>query len=125
MKNTMTTTTKILTAGLCAGRHEVPVEDYIFGQELTLDPTRLEKLAFAGLARLAEKHHFVRHETEWNGEWDECHSYLNIDALSVYITGFTPALCALVRVCQQNQISLVGWHYNRDTGKYVSQVILG
>ena len=44
--------------------------------------------------------------------------------LTVYVTGLTPCLCAVVNVCYARGIMLTCAHYDRDTGTYKMQHVL-
>ena len=44
--------------------------------------------------------------------------------LVVYITGFTPALTSLMKVCAADSIELDVMHYDRESGSYVRQRVL-
>lgn len=96
----MTNTTKTIIAGLVVGRHDIKdVTDYIFTDStLTLDPKSLRDLAVDGLNRLGVK---------------------SGDTLNLYITGFTPALTATIRVAFKNEILLNLFHYDVTTKSYV------
>lgn len=83
--------------GLCRGRHELPseVEGYIFDKELTLDFNSLE---------------------------DTCHEVLkDCCELTLYVTGFTPALTTVISYCVFNTIKLTLMHYDRDINDYIPQ----
>ena len=89
-------TNNTLNAGLVVGRHNITdVTDYIFTDStLTLDPKSLRDLAVDGLNRLGVK---------------------SGDTLNLYITGFTPALTATIRVAFKNGILLNLFHYDVTT----------
>lgn len=42
-------------------------------------------------------------------------------SITVYVTGLTPAMLAVVEVCFQRGITLEARNYNRETGEYQSQ----
>ena len=87
--------------GLCAGRHEIPqVQDFIFNE--VLDPTD-----FDGMLKTAR-------ET----------IPADADSIEVFVTGLTPAMLAVARVCFERQADLIAWHYDRDAGDYKSQEVL-
>ena len=83
------------TFGLCAGRHDCPVSDYIF-------PNVIEGLNPQILIAQAEE-----------AIPSDC------STLVVYVTGFTPAMLAVAHVCFRRRITLVTLNYNRDSGEYV------
>lgn len=87
--------------GLCKGRHEVPVENYIFEEEIT-DPTDftvMENRADNAIPKDA-------------------------DQLDVYVTGLTPAMLAVVTICFLRKINLTAYHYDRETGSYIPQKVI-
>ena len=49
---------------------------------------------------------------------------LNAEGLDLYVTGMTPATCAVIRICLCREIELRLYHYNRETDNYVCQPIL-
>ena len=51
---------------------------------------------------------------------DECRN----DGLDLYVTGLTPALCAVIRQCLNLGIELRLWHYDRDLGDYICQPMI-
>jgi hypothetical protein len=91
---------KTLNVGLVVGRHDIKdVTDYIFTDStLTLDPKSLRDLAVDGLNRLDVK---------------------SGDTLNLYITGFTPALTATIRVAFKNGILLNLFHFDVTTKSYI------
>lgn len=42
-------------------------------------------------------------------------------SITVYVTGLTPAMLAVVEVCFQRGITLEALHFDRETGEYRSQ----
>lgn len=86
--------------GLCAGRHDIPVKEYIFDE--IVNPT--DRI---GMYKIAN---------------DKIPS--DAESIDLYITGLTPAAMAVVSVCAKRKIKLTAWHYNRETGKYYSQYVL-
>jgi len=85
---------------LCAGRHETPASQAIF--EEIADPTDFE------------------------GMINRANEVIPADAdeLVVYVTGLTPAMLAVTKLCWLNGISLTAMHYDRETGKYLPQQVL-
>lgn len=88
------------TLALCEGRHEMPavVEGAIFGNSINpLDVEGLEKVASEKLADVQE--------------------------LTLYVTGLTVALVAVINVCHEKGIKLTLMHFDRVAGNYYQQVI--
>lgn len=91
---------KITTLGLCEGRHELPVEGYVFGN--TVNPIDLQ------------------------GMMNTAHEALqDVEALELYVTGLTVACTTVIRYCLINLIPLKLMHFDRDRESYYPQVILG
>lgn len=88
---------------LCASRHPMP--DFLDGN---IFPTEVNPLDVSAMIHMAE-----------NAIPEDC------KYLMVYVTGLTAAMLAVVKVCADRGISLTAMHYNRDTGDYYPQVVLG
>lgn len=55
----------------------------------------------------------------WDEGDDMVPEYLPKDlVINLYVTGFSPALVAVINMCKCNNISLNTYHYNKDTGDY-------
>ena len=85
-------------------RHEVavPTVGTIFEGELTLDPKGLATLARASLARLevgADEH------------------------FGVIVSGFTPAVLAVLVAAEGRCRAIDFMHFDRETGQYVNQTV--
>lgn len=115
---------EIIRAGLIKGRHELPVEKYIFEEEIE------DVFDFGAMYEHCVK--FI--ETEVGvcrtfgfginqiDDYDYYGSiYVGAKALEVYVTGLTAVTVALVKVCAIYGIELTLYHYNRDTNEYVPQ----
>lgn len=48
-------------------------------------------------------------------------SLYKVDVLNLFITGLTVAATEVINYCVENEIKLVLWHYNPNTGRYYSQ----
>lgn len=91
------------TFGLCAGRHDLPVSDFIFADgDITfpINPTAL-------LDIVATKLNFVNF-------WDK---------LDVYVTGLTPATVAVIKFCSIKGIKLTLKHFDRDSNSFIDDVV--
>ena len=85
---------------LCEGRHQMPTEvsGAIFPHNINpLDVEGLEKSASDKLAGCTE--------------------------LTLYVTGLTVALVAVMNVCRQKCIKLTLMHFDRATGNYYQQPV--
>ena len=101
----MTRDSKTFVFGLCDGRHDLPVDDFIFGKDditFPIDPTNLKKLVI----------------NKFNDV-----GVMRNDTITIYVTGLTPALTATIRVCFGNGIYLNLKHYDRDSGNWIDDNI--
>jgi hypothetical protein len=90
--------------GLCAGRHNIPVEKYIFSEVSDV-------MDFKALYDTADAFiHDNCNLRNWVG-----------DPLDVVVTGLTQCTTAVMYACACHGVCLTLWHYNRDTGDYVPQ----
>lgn len=95
-----------ITCGLIRGRHRLPdsVSIYVFNsdvpQDHICDAAYMDDICSAFIAR--HKPGRVR----------------------VYVTGFTPALLALIRVCVQHGIALTAFNYDRESRSFWEQEVL-
>ena len=110
--------------GLCAGRHDIPVEGYIFDMEINPTDTKaIEKVAFEWV----EKNCTIikRYGIGLNQADNEDVKIFTSDTeLVLYVTGLTIALAAVVKACIVNGIPLTLMHYDRERGEYFEQIII-
>lgn len=91
------------TLGLCAGRHDLPVSDFIFADgDITfpINPTALFNIAAIKLRDLNYG-----------------------DKLVVYVTGLTPAVVAVIKYCSIRNVKLTLKHFDRDSNSYIDDVV--
>lgn len=95
-----------MKVGLIKGRHSLPAEvkDYIFEHDIPQD--HITDAAY--MKRIAED--FVEH--------------FKPQSLEIYVTGFTPALCAVLKACKAYNISVSCWHYDREGRTFWKQQVL-
>lgn len=92
--------------GLIRGRHTLPdgVSLFVFTadipQENICDSSYMDAVCTAFLDRYAPS------------------------KISVYVTGFTPALLSLVKICRQRDIGLSAYHYDREGKVFWEQEVL-
>lgn len=122
----MTTNTTInapVVVGLCAARHAMPVQEYIYPE--SVDPTD-----FSGMEKVAEDfilQHVGLTVTERQaldqryGEDVPCWSGKR--SLTVYVTGLTACTAAVIKACALNGVSLTLMHFDRESGEYLPQRI--
>lgn len=91
---------RVAEFALCAGRHEMPVDEAIF--EKIEDPTNYSLM-----------------EDQANHKIEE-----GVFELRVFVTGLTAAMLAVTKVCAKRNIRLVALHYDPTTGKYREQVVV-
>lgn len=120
---TNSSTTAPVTVGLCASRHPMPVQEYIFPE--SVDPTDFE-----WMDKIAED--FVLHhvgltavtrqalDQRW-GEDVPC--WAGKRTLVVYVTGLTACTAAVIKACALNGVGLTLMHYDRESGEYLPQLI--
>ena len=109
--------------GLCAGRHSLPVSDYVFDTEVNpTDLTAMRRVAARKLEVLFEGH-FESRMVNAGGMGDEV-MYVTTTPLVVYATGLTAALLTVINVAVEMGIyDVTVMHYDRDTGEYFPQRI--
>lgn len=109
--------------GLCAARHPLPVDEYIY-------PEAVNSLDFDSLRAVAVKFVLDRVGVESvyaqpiNGnDYTDTACFRGRRELVVYVTGLTAAMAAVISVCAENGVHLTLMHYDRDSGDYKPQVI--
>lgn len=100
--------------GLCAGRHEMPVSEYIFDQ--VSDVFAFEKMRTVALD-FVRSHCDVR---EIGGDDGVYHS-VGFKPLNVIVTGLSSLTAEVVGACAELRTDLVLWHFDRESGEYVGQ----
>lgn len=112
-----------IVCGLCAARHPLPVEEYIF-------PEAVNPLDFDGLKAAAVKFITDRVGVESvyaqpiNGnDYTDIECFRGCRDLVVYVTGLTAATAAVIAACAANGVHLTLMHFDRDSGDYKPQVI--
>jgi len=106
---------EVMNVGLCAGRHEMPVSEFIWSQ--IDNPMEFDEL------ELHARNWLLQQNME------------NVQQVNVYITGLTVALTSFLNawesVCQELEFEmdhrpyLYLLHYDRDTNSYKPQNWLG
>jgi hypothetical protein len=103
-----------LKVGLIRGRHEMPVEEYIFEEDIK-DMFDYDEI----------RNHitdFILNEVGVDYEADGLiYSNSGQKSLTVYVTGLTSVSCELVDLCNKYGVLLTLMHYDRDTGTYHAQ----
>lgn len=101
-------TRKNLIVGLVSERHDMPVEKYIFD---SVDNKDLFNYDFFDetVRNFIDEKVIISNNEIYN--------------LIVYVTGLTPALAAVMKICAEKEVNLSLRHYDRDTKGYKEQVI--
>lgn len=122
----------VLILSLVESRHETPTTDgaifrqcnidvainYLNKGKATLFAHVLETAAFNRVFNLCHDKNWTWEDPEWDEE-DMTPENLPTDLIiNLYVTGFTPALVAVINMCRYNGITLNTWHYNKDSGDY-------
>lgn len=93
--------------GLIKGRHRLPdfVTDFVFDSDIPqahiCDPYYLDRICDAFINRHPEA-----------------------DMICVFVTGFTPAMLALVKACSAKGIHLTAMNYDRENKNFWSQGVI-
>ena len=114
-------------------RHEIPMANngailsqsdidralmYLNKGKATLFAHILETAAFNRTFNICKANGLTWTDSEWD-EDDMTPEYLPKELIiNLYVTGFTPALIAVINMCKCNNITLNTWHYNKDKGDY-------
>lgn len=111
-----------MKVGLVKGRHELPVDDYIFDEigDVT-DFKAMDKVTKDFMVSKVGLGQYFRRSDTATYE-DEVTSY-GEKSLVVYVTGLSAALAAVIKSCARNCVPLTLMHYDRETGSYVPQQI--
>lgn len=102
-----------ITVGLIKGRHEMPVNEYIFDE--VKDMFDYDGISNHITRFISRKVHLACKQG------GGIYSFKGEKALTVYVTGLTSVSCELVDVCNKLGVQLTLMHYDRDTGKYHPQ----
>jgi hypothetical protein len=115
---------KKLKLGLCAGRHDMPVDGYIF--EDAVNPTDVIALEDKAIKRLKALFPFVEVSI---GRMPNQADYTDVPVyirgeLDLYVTGLTTALVAVLNACRLLGVDVTLWHFDRDAEAYYSQWVV-
>ncbi len=109
-KGVMSIKNMSIKLGLFAGRHEMPVNGYIFSSDMNIEFTE------EGFEVLNSVAYYVLeiYQNSFRG----CNIHVDL-----YVTGLSAALAAVIKACNDLELSLTLWHYNKDNNTYVPQEI--
>lgn len=110
-----------IVLGLIRGRHDLPVDEYVF--EEIADPGNFGRLLGDVNKRLFPLFDFLPGTTRYINQIGEGEvSVIKADkALRVYVTGFSPALAALINWCFRWGVELTLMHWSPQDGRYLPQ----
>ncbi len=97
-----------IALGLIKGRHDLPVDDFIFDDgDITfpIDPVALRDTVAKRFDALGLSPNDDHH-------------------ITVYVTGLTPATTAVIRVAFKSHHFLTLKHFDRDSGGWIDDVVL-
>ena len=112
-------------AGLIKGRHEMPVENYIFNDSIenVHNYESIRKHIEAYIRNNVGIETYIGQPINGNDYTDiEC--LCESKQLEVYVTGLTPVTVELVAACARFGVTLTLRHYNTATGGYEAQSVL-
>jgi|SRR5690554_1021651 len=119
---------KLIKIGICEGRHPLPVNHYIFPQEINpLEVEKLERISTKRLVEIANQEKIeIKNTSVILGNQVGYHdiTIAVYDAkLLVYATGLTVAVLAVVKAAKHLFKEVVVMHYDRDSNSYYEQKI--
>ena len=118
-----------LRIGLCAARHEMPVNTFLFDTEVNpLDVNGLAARAEERLHTLAEEVGVTVTEKvckTLNTSNDDVYRRCYDARLVIYVTGLSVALVAAINAALPLFAEVVLMHYDRESGQYYEQEVRG
>lgn len=112
-----------VVVGLCAGRHPMPVTEFIYTEAVN-------PLDFDGLREIAANFIIDRVGVESvyaqpiNGnDYTDTACFRGCRDLVVYVTGLTAATAAVIAACAESGVHLTLMHYDCEGKKYLPQKI--
>ena len=116
---------KEIKVGLIKGRHEMPVDKYIFEDEIkdVFDTSFISSsiVQFLNNEVGIDIADFGTCLNQY--EMSDVAHFIGKHKLVVYVTGLSIVLAELIRLCAINGVHLTLMHYNNSTKEYVSQYI--
>lgn len=112
-----------IKAGLIKGRHELPVERYVFDEiEDPFDFTKMRRQAEKFVMTSCNVEKAYGQAVNSASYTDDC-IYEGEFALVLYVTGLSSALAAVIRACAENGVKLTLMHFDKESGDYRPQRI--
>lgn len=109
--------------GLIMGRHEMPVEDYLFREIANvLDFESMEAKVEKWIRKnIHFKYTYGGHPSQV--DYTDVKMITSVERLVVYITGLTSVTAALIKICSAMGVKLTLMHYDREEDRYLPQII--
>lgn len=105
--------------GLIKGRHEMPVDEYIFDEiENPLDFAGMMNAAYKKFQELFPEGTLKHVRAADTDARDYFSGHIDI-----YVTGLTSATLAVYNAAALIGLDVTFWHFNRETSEYVPQVM--
>lgn len=98
---------KTLEIGAVRGRHEMPVDKFVFDEAIT----NFDIKAIEGHVNTVLSKEVFRHDGE------------TFDEVRLYVTGLTVVTTSVVKWCFDNDVLLLLMHYDNEKRDYVEQFI--
>lgn len=98
---------KTLEIGAVRGRHEMPVDKFVFDEAIT----NFDIKAIEDHVSKVLRQEVFRHDGE------------TFDEVRLYVTGLTVVTTSVVKWCFNNDVSLFLMHYDTVTKDYVEQIM--
>lgn len=115
-----------IRVGLIRGRHALPVDEYIFNEELNfpLDYKKLDETVMDFITKKVGIYTTYGLAINSVFAYGEDHQlYRGCKQLVVYVTGLTACTASVIKACARNGVSLTLMHFDPTTGEYSPQVI--
>lgn len=110
---------KTITVGLIKGRHDMPVDSYIFDEDINpmdfdvIEDGVVDWINSIGRFKLEDSFLMFPYLPEDGGI-----------QVVLYVTGLSAALASVIRWCAKCHIFLTLMHYDKETGEYKPQEII-
>lgn len=98
-----------ISLGTIKGRHQLPVTDYVFNEEIR-DVTNVEKI------QQDVDYYFIENIANIRSK--------DRVRIILYVTGLTVVTLAIVKACKLFDCELVCMHFDRESNSYFEQIIL-
>ena len=116
---------KVVEVGLIRGRHEMPVSDFIFSEDIK------DVFDFASMDAIIKgwaKSNLTFSSIYGTGidqvDFSDVELVRSNERVNLYVTGLTQVTAEVIKLFLSNGIKLTLMHYDRDTNSYRPQVML-